>query len=76
MASFQPTSTRYTVKVELLSPLVDENVLRLATGKSGYISSVKINKTQNAFNFACVNYSQMEDAEEAVRMLNGENLLG
>ena len=76
MASFQPTSTRYTVKVELLSPLVDENVLRLATGKSGYISSVKINKTQDAFNFAYVNYSQMEDAEEAVRMLNGENLLG
>eukprot|EP00731_Ephydatia_muelleri_P015066 Em0008g786a len=60
------TSTQTTVKVEQLSPLVDEGDLKLASGNSSCICSVKINATQCAFNFAYVNYSTMRDAQEAV----------
>ena len=70
------TSTQTTVKVEQLSPLVDEGDLKLASGNSSCICSVKINATQGAFNFAYVNYSTMRDAQEAVTVLNGKRLHG
>ena len=69
-------SDQHTVKVEQLSPLVDEQSLRLATGNSSDIDSLKINRTQSSFNFAYINYTVLGDALHAIDRLNGMVLNG
>lgn len=76
MADKKCSSSQYTVKVEQLSPLTDETTLKLATGNPSDVDSLKINRTQTAFNFAYVNYTKLRDALHAVEKLNGTTLNG
>lgn len=45
-------------------------------GSCGTLKSTKINKTQSTFNYAYVNYVQLQSAENAVQKWNGSKVWG
>ena len=74
------SSGDYTVKITNLSKRTTEETLRNMFSFSGEVDTpnlgVKINKTESAFNYAYVNYTNPSDAERAERELNGLKIDG
>ena len=64
------------MKVEQLPHEVDESCLRSIFEPYGTVTSLKLNRTSDAFNFAYVNYANEEDAIDAVDECNNRIMLG